>query len=280
MSMTVFGRSLAVAAVAAVLVSAAPTLAPAAPVTGGPVDEASLPQVLGLIATRSPIPLNCEGGECSGYFSAFCMQEHRAKPAAGQNYEVAGYGAITLLLERQDGTSTEFATSGLLSFASQGEYTAVRVTMPEQRLASLGAKAVSVRVTKGVALVPVTAAAKPMADKDRAYAEGPRRLAAEGFFEGSSPRAETAVLMNRLINLLPAGDGVAEPMRDAIWNKATAPIGGVSLPAKQAARDAYDRCNYLKDQGVRMRVRGCMEKSHDDLLKSLNTDYWKSDSGM
>ena len=85
------------------------------------VDEP--PQVLGLIATKLPTPLNCVDGTCTGFFSAFCMQEKRPKPTAGQRYDLAGAGDLTLVVHQQDGKTAQFSATGLLDFTSDGEYT-------------------------------------------------------------------------------------------------------------------------------------------------------------
>jgi hypothetical protein len=112
------------------------------------------PQVLGLIATKQPTPLNCVDGTCTGFFSAFCMQEKRPRPTAGQRYDLAGAGDLALIVDQTDGKTATFSGTGLLEFESEGEYTSVKVSLDQRRLASLNAKSVSVIVPRHVALVP------------------------------------------------------------------------------------------------------------------------------
>ena len=245
-------------------------------------DEA--PQVLGLIATKLPTPLNCVDGTCTGFFSAFCMQEKRPKPAAGQQYDLAGAGDLTLVVHQQDGKTAQFSATGLLDFTSEGEYTSVRVSLDQSRLAALGAKSVSVIVPRQVALVPRLAEgmANTHVQEDLDTASGPRRFAAEGFFERSNPRADAAVIMSRLINLLPPEGIAPAAIRHEVWDQSVnqSLIRDLVPEAVDSARDTYERCNHYADNGYKVRLRGCLEKTHDELLKSLNKDYWEGDAGL
>jgi hypothetical protein len=242
------------------------------------------PQVLGLIATKMPTPLNCEGGTCSGFFSAFCMQEKRPKPAAGQRYDLAGAGDLTLIVEQNDGKTRTFSATGLLEFVSEGEYTSIKVSLDQRRLASLNAKSVSVSVPRHVALMPRPAEgmANVHEQEDLETATGPSRIAAEGFFERSNPRADAAVIMSRLINLLPPQGIAPATMRQDVWDKSVGQslLRELAPEGVDSARDTYERCKYYADNGYKVRLRGCLEKSHDELLKSLNKDFWESDAGL
>ena len=242
------------------------------------------PQVLGLIATKLPTPLNCIDGTCTGFFSAFCMQEKRPKPTAGQRYDLAGAGDLTLVVEQRDGTTAQFSATGLLDFTSEGEYTSVRVSLDQSRLAALNAKSVSVIVPRQVALMPRLAEgmANTTMEEDMETATGPRRFAAEGFFERSNPRSDAAVIMSRLINLLPPEGIAPATIRHEVWNKSVerSLIKELAPEAVDDARDTYERCNHYVDNGYKVRLRGCLEKTHDELLKSLNKDYWEGDAGL
>jgi hypothetical protein len=242
------------------------------------------PQVLGLIATKRPAPLNCIDGTCTGFFSAFCMQEKRPKPTAGQRYDLAGAGDLTLVVHQQGGKTARSSATGLLDFTSDGEYTSVRVNLDQSRLDSLNATSVSVVVPRHVALVPRLPEGMANADleSDLETATGPKRFAAEGFFERSNPRADAAVIMTRLINLLPPEGIAPATIRHQVWDKSIDQtlIRELAPEAVDTARDTYDRCNHYADNGYKVRLRGCLEKTHDELLKSLNKDYWEGDAGL
>jgi hypothetical protein len=242
------------------------------------------PQVLGLIATKRPAPLNCIDGTCTGFFSAFCMQEKRPKPTAGQQYDLAGAGDLTLVVHQEDGKIANFSATGLLEFTSEGEYTSVKVSLDQTRLASLNAQLVSLAVPRHVALVPrlPQGMADAYQEQDLETANGPRRFAAEGFFERSNPRADAAVIMSWLINLLPPQGIAPAAVRHEVWDKSIdqSLIRELVPEAVDNARDTYERCNHYADNGYKVRLRGCLEKTHDELLKSLNKDYWEGDAGL
>jgi hypothetical protein len=236
------------------------------------------PQVLGLIATKQPTPLNCVDGTCTGFFSAFCMQEKRPRPTAGQRYDLAGAGDLTLIVDQTDGKT------GLLEFESEGEYSSVKVSLDQRRLASLNAKSVSVIVPRHVALVPrlPEGMANVHEQDDLETATGPRRFAAEGFFERSNPRADAAVIMSRLINLLPPEGIAPAAVRNNVWDKSIGQslIRELAPDGVDSARDTYERCKFYADNGYKVRLRGGLEKTHDELLKSLNKDFWEGDAGL
>ena len=251
--------------------------------SGIALPEVLPPQVLGLIATRTPIPLQCEDGICSGFFSAFCLQETRPKPVAGQAYDQAGRGDITLVVLKNDGTTNEFSATGLLNFVSEGDYTSVRVSLPEGRLAALDAASVSVKVPRKVSLIPrIDGMADAMRESDMETATGPDRYTAEGIFERNDPRAQTASIMSRLINLLPASGVAPATLRHRIWNSnaSDGALDGLSGRAVEDARSAFDRCNWYADEGYKVRLRGCLKKNHDEFLKQLNKEYWESEAGL
>ncbi|WP_420406229.1 hypothetical protein [Nisaea sp.] len=246
--------------------------------------KAELPQVLGLVATKLPVPLECTDGSCTGFFSAFCLQEQRPKPNEGHVYDAAGEGDITMVVEKRDGSIAEFSAAGLLHFESTGAYTSVRISMDARRLASLDAKSVSLTVPRRVSLLPrsePTAAARPSAE-DLDAATGDKRLLAEGYFENGAPRADAGAVLSRLINLLPAEGYAPKAVRDGAWGKAASPasLKAFSPEGLGTAREAYDRCRAYADQGYKVRLRGCLENSHDKLMKILNDKYWEGDAGF
>lgn len=276
---------------AAALADNASTASPSAARTASvPADDALPPQVLGLIASAEPIPLNCAGGTCTALVSSFCLQEDRPSPAAGQRYDTAGAGDVTLVVYRTDGTTTEFSAAGLLGYVSEGDFTRTRVELPEKRLASLGAAEVAVRIAPLVSLMPqterpVTAA---VAARDAETAEGAPRFAAEAFFRPGTTRADAAVTMARLIDLLPSTGPVRSQSAGAIsaagkaaWHRmeASGALKAVSPDGVERAKSELDRCAAYADMGFKITLRGCLSKSHDRTMREVNEEFWKSQPG-
>jgi hypothetical protein len=268
-------------------------------VSEGRTAEVLPPQVLGLIAAAQPIPLTCADGTCTALVSSFCLQQDRPTPAAGQRYEPAGAGDVTLVVTGADGSTAEFSAAGLLGYVSDGHFTRTRIEMAEGRLASLGATEVAVRIAPMVSLMPRLdrPVAAAVAARDAEAADGAPRYIAETFFAAGTPRADAAVTMTRLINLLPAQGPVmgtragirqgVDPIaavpaeRAALWSRMDAAGGlrGVSPAGAERARSELDRCGAYAEMGMKLTLRGCLESSHDRTLREVNDEYWKSQPG-
>ncbi len=239
------------------------------------------PQVLGLVATRQATPLVCDGNRCSGVLSAFCMQEKRPRPAAGQQYDLAGSGELTMRVTRTDGEVVRFSATGMLAFTSEGEYTSIRVTMPQNRLAALDATEVAVLVPRHTALVPRQEMTAAVRKGDIETATGPARLAAEGFFERPTQRTDTVLVMNRLLNLMPVDAAAPARGMEPAWRNVMGQVEGLQLSpvGVRDARDVYDRCSHYVEQGYSVRMHGCIRKQHDRLLRTINREYWDGTPG-
>ena len=276
----------------------APSLAGAAlaamisiPGTANAAAETAMPpQVLGLVAHQTPVPLTCEGDTCQALVSSFCLQEHRPPPGEGQAYEPAGSGDVTLLVRKADGSTREFSAAGLLTYVSDGHFTRTRIAMDSARLASLDATEVSVRIAPMVSLVPVTDAPMPAdvtaQDKETAY--GVARFTASDFFHPGKTRPDAAVTLTRMINTLPvAMTGGVDPRavdpfkRAALWRSVSdsGALTGLSSGGIDRAKSELDRCGQFAEMGFKLTLRGCLEGAHDRTMREVNEELWKAEAG-
>lgn len=242
------------------------------------------PQVLGLVANAHPIPMQCDGGVCQTLVSSFCLQQDRPQPSAGQGYEIAGAGDVTLVVTEEGGKVREFSGIGLLSYESDGHFTRTRIKMGAERLKSLKAKEVAVRVSPMVSLLPVTEneLTAEMKERDMDTALGSPRFLAEGFFAPGKARSDTAVTVTRMINMLPVVGGSAKPdARRSIWDRVRQPgaTSGLSEGGVQRAKDMLDRCGQFADMGIKLTLRGCLSTSHDKLMREVNDELWEAQPG-
>jgi len=243
------------------------------------------PQVLGLIATVQPLPLTCGDGACSAVLTSFCLQEDRPSPHHGQPYDLAGLGDVSLVVTKISGETVRFAATGLLAYTTEDDFTRMRVSMEESRLASLDATAVAIDVEPMVSLTPVLDRPLPpeVAARDEETALGAPRLLAESFFKPGTPRADAARALTRMIGLLPAGaastGSATKAIRDGVWDKVRAGGGldALSRDGVSRAKSELDRCGAYADMGVRLTLRGCLETSHGKTLREVNEDFWKHD---
>src|SRR5258706_119689 len=61
------------------------------------------PQVLGLVASIRPTPMQCTAAGCRADLSAFCLQQQRPDPGLGTAYRPAPNAAITLIVTSKSG---------------------------------------------------------------------------------------------------------------------------------------------------------------------------------
>jgi hypothetical protein len=244
------------------------------------------PQVLGLIATATPVPLDCANGKCSTLLSSFCLQEDRPVPGDGQRYHAAGMGDVTVIITKTDGGTAEFSATGLVDFVSEGDFTRIRADMDQGRLASLGATSVAVRVQPMVSLLPQTDApiSADIAARDEEAAYGVPRMLAEGFFKQGLTRTDAALAIRRMVSALPpSADTIGSASREvrrSVWQKVTSggALQALSQDGVKRAKGALDRCGAYADMGIKLTLRGCLENTHDKTLREVNDEYWKSDS--
>lgn len=243
------------------------------------------PQVLGLIATAMPVPLLCADGTCEVRLSSFCLQEDRPVPGEGQRYDVAGMGDVTLVVTRADGRVSEFSAAGLVDYVSDGDFTRIRATMDQSRLASLDATEVAVRVHPMVSLLPRTEGevSAEVAARDEETAFGAPRMLAEGFFKPGTTRTDATLALRRMIASLPASGstigGATPELRRDVWRRVTEGGGFEALSdgGVKRAKGALDRCGAFADMGVKLTLRGCLENTHDKTVREMTEEYWKTD---
>ncbi len=174
------------------------------------------PQILGLVATAGPAPLQCAGGECSGLLSAFCLQKNRLPPDLDTAYRPAPGARLTLVVTSAGGVTHRLDASRFVEFRTRYGYTAVRASVRMDALAAWAPVSLAIEVGPLAALLPVALAGDPAPQTaaDIALATGPWRLAASAVFEGGSDRALAAMTTARLVNALPASGDIAAAARE------------------------------------------------------------------
>lgn len=228
------------------------------------------PQIMGLVATAEPVPMQCENGRCTALLSAFCLQETRRPPDLGTAYRPGGTDHVTVRMQMADGAIVTAEATGLVEFSSQYGFTAVEASLPLERLDGEAPASVMLEVMPRAALLPVTGPndPDPQTDQEITTATGPWRLAAEPVMEGSRESAVAARETMRLVNLLPADRGEQESL-DARVTLETSPMTQQVLRA----------CIRSVRQSVGYSLRTCLEERHE-LLQIENThEFWRSLTG-
>ncbi len=245
--------------------------------------EAS-PQVLGLMASNSlPVPLNCQGGECSAHLSSFCLQEARDAPSYGQSYKLTDDSRVTLIVERRDGSYVRVDGAGLARIEALVGFTSVRFAIPAETIAALDGARAWVEVASNSSLLPIEADGDkyPQTAEEIALATGPYRDAAALRFDAPGRTGDAARLTNVLINALPPGEREDDATRETLWQQyiTTAMAAEVTPEGLAKAKELYNYCRMSSEAGTALTMRDCLTLRHADLMGEENRELWKEVGG-
>lgn len=238
-------------------------------------DASAAPQILGLVATAEPVPMQCANGRCSALLSAFCLQKDRLPPDFGTAYVPADGAEITLIVTDANGGIRRVDGKGLIDFRSDYGYTAIRADVPLAVVGAADPVSLALELGPRVSMLPrpVAGDIEPLSDAEIALATGPLRQAAEAVLEGASDAARTARATAALINALPESGDVPRDGREAVWSRVA------STDATTAARHAFEACGRTTDQSVGYPLRTCLEERHERLQIENTHSYWDSLGG-
>jgi hypothetical protein len=235
------------------------------------------PQILGLVATAEPMPLDCAGGICSAEFSSFCLQDKRVPPRPGTAYSVARGEGLTLVLTTADGSRRRLPAAGLVQVTSTRAYMAVTLSLDEGRLKALGATGAAIVVGQQVSLVPVPEPGDPwpLTEDDIAAATGPNRAGAANFFDQVGELPVAARIINRLINAASSDERLEPQARDDMWRRVFGSDATEAAdPGTRSAASIFARCRDLVARGAFVDLRRCLEPQHDALMVETNGEFW------
>lgn len=238
------------------------------------------PQILGLLATKVPQPLLCEGGECSADLASFCLQPNRGEPWPGQPYTVFDATALTLVGTAQGAREVRVRAGRQVRFKANVAMTSVRVTVDRSLLDQLGVSRLALLVGPGVSLLPVVSPddPEPLTNREIAAATGAARRAGAEFFEDGSPIGVAARLTAALMSRLPMTGQVSKARRAGLWDDAiSAALGRASTREGIArARHHFQSCRAALKIGSHYNMRSCLEVRHGDMVRKKNRAFRKS----
>jgi hypothetical protein len=232
------------------------------------------PQIMGLVATAEPAPMQCGDGRCTVLLSAFCLQEKRLPPDYYSAYLPADPGQVVLVVSTTDGRTVRMEAGGLVEFRSRYGYTAIEASLPLDRLMGVRPVSLALEVNPRAALLPVSIPGDPdpQTAEEIAIATGPWRLAAEALMEGDSRSAASSRIAMRLINSLPATGDIPPGQRESLWRR-------VAPNAPVLARQAFDACIRSVDQAIGYPLRLCLEERHTKMQVENTREFWRSLGG-
>ena len=232
------------------------------------------PQILGLMASRAPVPLNCTGKECTAIAGTLCLQHDRAIPTYGTAYGATHPEQLTLAVMTQSGEVRRLPGGEWLRFSGYDGYTTVRMSLPKSFLDEVGGTAVAVEIGPGVALVPTPQVGDkdPQGDDEVALAVGPMRIAAARYLDRPTVDADAARLVTALLNALPEHYTIQDDYGRLWQTVITDEVGKSADPvALSRAQDAYRKCSTSSAQ----HLRGCLVYRHRELMEPDNIKFWQ-----
>jgi hypothetical protein len=237
------------------------------------------PQILGVVASHGPIPLNCSDDGCRADLSTFCLQQSRGNPVRGQAYVPAEGADIVLRGIDGLGRNVLLTATPYVEFATDRGFTAIEVTLPPEKLTDLGLFEIAVDIGAGVSLVPVAAANdRDLQTADEiALATGAFREKGAELFDRIGETGDAIRLANQMINALPAharslGESDSHVLEAALATGTgqASTVEGIGL-----ARLIYANCQKKVDLSHHFKnMRSCLESAHDQLVANMNADLW------
>ena len=241
-----------------------------------PLSAQAAPQMLGLTQTAGATPMLCRDGQCTAELSAFCLQKYRDPPQVGTAYKAVDPSRIVLSFTLRDGSVIRKSARGLVRLSSIRTHFAVRVSLPRQTMARIGATAVSISIGAKVSLVPKPVAGdkRPQSSAEIAATAGSMRANAVPVVDGNLPNAVAARVVNRMINTLPKGDQKDPRWRISLWGKVLAEtkLSVRNSDGVDFARAWHRLClGYPRTQGA---FASCLQLGHDRFMGKINKRYW------
>ena len=238
------------------------------------------PQMLGLVASNTPVELNCAGDTCIGQFTAFCLEQDREVPKAGTAYLPVDTAPMTVVLTTGTGRQIELPAGDILRYSAGRGYSNVFVSLDRSAFAAHKPVKVALHIGRDMSLVPAAVAgdARPHTSKDIARAAGPLRQIGSRVVDQGGPTSDAARLMNRMLNALPRSGRMSSEDRATAWERTLGTKSGSGKAALgyKAALGQYEFCQQKVAQGRVFSLRSCIESQHDSLMTGLNRKYWDS----
>ena len=243
-------------------------------------DAQAASQILGVVASNgAATPLTCSSGECGAHFSAFCLQEARPAPFAGQDYILALGSSMTLVATTASGESTRLPAQDYVKITSQIGFTSVHISVPQSVMADLSAASLQIEVGENVSVLPADVAGdvQPQTADEIQYATTVMREVAAKRFDSPNATSDAARIASVFINALPLSGQENARTRGELWMaKANEPALVDATPEGLAmAKDMYRSCQISVDARSSYSMRYCLELRHADLQATSNHAFWK-----
>jgi hypothetical protein len=244
-----------------------------------PLAGHAAPQILGLVATATPLPLTCADGVCSAEVSGVCLQEQRPSPEPGTAYRLAAGSAVAMVVHRPDGTARTVDIGRHAAFNSLRVFSSVKVALPERlvrELAGDGAR-VSLSVGPMTSLLPVALPGdpSPLTEKEIRAHTGPLRAIAEDAIGRDRDTLAAMRALNHMVNVLPADLAAGSAPIASLRERFLGGGAAVSPGTAKFLDRAFDTCRERIRVQQHPHLRGCLANQHDILNSDTTQAVWR-----
>ncbi|MDP6875593.1 MAG: hypothetical protein QF521_18885 [Alphaproteobacteria bacterium] len=250
---------------------ALPIMAAFAPAYGAP-------QMMGLVASNTAQPIQCQRGHCFAEFTAFCLQPERASPVRGTAYRMHDGSRLTAMATTKDGRRIKLNVERDLQIKAERSHVAVRIGMSAREMARLGLRQVHIKVARNATLVPISMQGdnSPLQPDEIAAGAGPMREFGAKHVDREQHWMPVARLANQMINALPPGGRASDQQRQSLWSRVVGATDFTRAPSgtKERLRSVHDQCQEAVAKGRLSSLRRCLEGKHDSMVGTLNNRYW------
>jgi len=254
------------------------SLAVAAGIALAPAMAHAAPQLLGVIASASPLRLQCDGGTCAVELTTFCMQSERDTPDRHHVYTAHDLSVFRIVAEDADGTPADVAVRSAKVSAERG-YTAARLEFSVRDLAAKGLTPKALNVAAGGILVPMPVAGdpNPIRDGEVEHALASLQPVANRIFKLHATEVDAIKVVTRVLSEIPAQGRMKKLDRENLWQNTFGETARESIGSgMHRAADVVGYCQYRTSKGRFFSVRRCLEQRLDGMMMNVNTDYWKA----
>lgn len=236
------------------------------------------PQMLGVVATLEPMPMDCKDGICKASLSSVCLQEDRPSPKNGTTYTPVDMAAFEVVLTDGDGTEhTITAAQAGLEIASARSYFAINAQLSPDLLQAFGAVRAAIRVREDATLIPEAVAgdASPITDYEIAHVSEGLRPLAERWIGNQTAKTQAAQTLNRWLNEIASAPDQTAAMTNVQSLAKTGGTGVFTGNAGNYVREVVAFCRDHRGAGDVQSFNRCLERAHDHMMYDINTDYWE-----
>ncbi|PIW27371.1 MAG: hypothetical protein COW30_10370 [Rhodospirillales bacterium CG15_BIG_FIL_POST_REV_8_21_14_020_66_15] len=242
------------------------------------------PQILAALEVQEGMPFICDGATCETDITTFCLQQDRESPRTGTLYAPADPSQFRLRVTTAGGAVRDIPAANA-TFTSGRGFIRVRVSLPADRLATLGGAEARLVVTRQASLIPAPRPddPDPITPAEAEYVTKSLRAVGEELVDGQ-PRATSARIVGRVASAITDYRAASSPAAvERLWNDVLDDMAPVleraGATAVQGARREVDRCARPGHHHSLAGVKSCLEYRHGDLMRDLNVDYWNRKPG-